>query len=54
MLQIVIGGMGFEMTGLDRNTFDKGKTVIRLKGVKIIKQKFPLKDLFWDSVLQVS
>jgi hypothetical protein len=43
------------MTGLDRNTFDKGKTVIRLKGVKIFKQTFPLRgDLFQYSVLQVS
>jgi hypothetical protein len=46
--------MGFVMTSLDRNTFEKRKTVIRLKGVKIIKQTIPLKDLFRDSVLQVS
>ena len=43
------------MSGLDRNTLEKGKTVIRVKGVKITKQTFPLKgDLFQDSVLQVS
>ena len=47
--------MEFAMSGLDRNTFEKGKTVIRVKGVNITKQTFPLKgDLFQDSVLQVS
>lgn len=46
--------MEFAMSGLDRNTFEKGKTVIRVKGVNITKQTFALKgDLFQDSVLQV-
>nr|CAH0098456.1 unnamed protein product [Daphnia galeata] len=52
---IVIGRMEFAMSGLDRNTFEKGKTVIRVKGVNITKQTFPLKgDLFQDSVLQIN
>lgn len=43
------------MSDIGQNTFEKGKTVIRLKGVKIVKQDFPLKgDVFQDSVLEVS
>jgi hypothetical protein len=43
------------MSDVDSNSCEKGKTVIRLKGVKIIKYDFPLKgDVFADSVLQVS
>ncbi len=42
------------MSDMDQNSFKKEKTVIRLKGVKIVKQDFPLKgDVFQDSVLEV-
>ncbi|EFX66132.1 hypothetical protein DAPPUDRAFT_332499 [Daphnia pulex] len=43
------------MSDIDQNTFEKGKTVIRLKGVKIVKQDFPLNGVvFQDSVLEIN
>lgn len=53
--QIVIGSLAFFMDDLDDSCLERGKTVIRLKGVKIVKQNFPLKgDVFQDTVIEVS
>ena len=46
---ITVGKLAYLMSDIDPNSCEKGKTVIRLKGVKIIKHDFPLKgDVFQD------
>ena len=42
------------MSHVGESSLEKGKTIIRLKGVKIAKQDFSLKvDVFQDSLLEV-
>ena len=41
------------MSHVGESSLEKGKTIIRLKGVKIAKQDFPLKvDVFQNSLLE--
>jgi hypothetical protein len=39
---MTVGKLAYLMSDIDPNSCEKGKTVIRLKGVKIIKHDFPL------------
>ncbi len=49
-----IGKLDFLVETFNEISLKRGKTVIRLKGVRIRKQDFPLRgDVFQDSVIEV-